>query len=461
MKILFSNTFNAYNRPQNKNGATNPNIGYNKGWKADTVSFTALKKSKLNEFDLACANKFSAPIEKFNSDKDFQNWAKNELDKKTALSQYKNTEPKVEEMVKKRLHDWQEFLSKNERYSENSTLSLVIFNSITKELKPNSHKLPPLLDEKVLAQTVDELKQKINDNPKTPFSFGKMYQNNLTINALETAANKIKTAGEGHWVVIPSKTHDPENFKDNVIILQNLSSEHWCTKHEKAEEELAEGDFCIYLKDNKPKACIWVDNYNEIREIQGETNNYKIPLDFFDEIKTLVDKNKLKGFEIDLEYAKIAKEEISEIKETFADDFKNKCYTNILEHLGYGVKVLDDGLLELESFQQPQHFTFDELGVDENALLKSIKKINGYAFFENCSATSLGNIESIGQSASFRYSEITDLGKLKTVGKDLSFVKSKVKNIDSLRDVGGLVTVNTKLNLDFSNVRTEKGFSYW
>lgn len=42
----------------------------------DTVSFGAMKKKEFEGIDLAVVQKFKAPIEKFNSNIDLQNWAK-------------------------------------------------------------------------------------------------------------------------------------------------------------------------------------------------------------------------------------------------------------------------------------------------------------------------------------------------------------------------------------------------
>ena len=41
----------------------------------DTISFGAMRKKEFNGIDLAVIQKFKAPIEKFNSNEDLQNWA--------------------------------------------------------------------------------------------------------------------------------------------------------------------------------------------------------------------------------------------------------------------------------------------------------------------------------------------------------------------------------------------------
>ena len=45
----------------------------------DTVSFSSMKKSQFSGIDLMVVNKFKAPIEKFNSNEDFQKWCKDKL----------------------------------------------------------------------------------------------------------------------------------------------------------------------------------------------------------------------------------------------------------------------------------------------------------------------------------------------------------------------------------------------
>ena len=64
----------------NKVNQTNPkkqNINYPKfkPLAYDTISFGAMKKTMFDGIDLAVIQKFSAPIEKFNSNEDLQDWA--------------------------------------------------------------------------------------------------------------------------------------------------------------------------------------------------------------------------------------------------------------------------------------------------------------------------------------------------------------------------------------------------
>ena len=47
----------------------------------DSISFSSMKKTCFSGIDLITINKFKAPIEKFNSNDDFQKWCDDKLDK--------------------------------------------------------------------------------------------------------------------------------------------------------------------------------------------------------------------------------------------------------------------------------------------------------------------------------------------------------------------------------------------
>ena len=49
--------------------------------KNQNPNFTAMKKSQFSGLDFFIVEKFKAPIEKFNTNKDFQTWAKTQFEK--------------------------------------------------------------------------------------------------------------------------------------------------------------------------------------------------------------------------------------------------------------------------------------------------------------------------------------------------------------------------------------------
>lgn len=239
----------------------------------DTVSFGAMKKKQFEGVDFAVVEKFKAPIEKFNSNDDLQNWAG---DKANAIAN-KNFGGRQNETKFQRkaiLKEWTDYVF-NENDAYKNTTALLILNAITKDLEPDNDNIPPVLNKGVLADCIYEIDKNTKSDPKYRFDLNKMYQNKLRAFYMDdTDTNTGETATK--WIVIPSKVHDPENFEANVEKLKALSYKTWCTKSNNAEPYLAKGDFHVYLENGKPKLEVRFVG-DEIQEIQGEQNNNKIP----------------------------------------------------------------------------------------------------------------------------------------------------------------------------------------
>ena len=104
--------FNKFGRiGLNKNTIkNNGNFRLNKTLSCDTVSFSAMKKAEFSGIDLFVVNKFKAPVEKFNSNEDLQNWCKEKIDeirKKDLATSFQNAV--VEVLVKKTMKAVREF----------------------------------------------------------------------------------------------------------------------------------------------------------------------------------------------------------------------------------------------------------------------------------------------------------------------------------------------------------------
>ena len=272
----------------NKIGLSFCNIGFNRNnikktanfrlnkLNCDTVSFSSLKKSKFSGIDLMVVNKFKAPIEKFNTNEDFQNWCKEKVEneiisKKEEIVKSCDSQAKLQK--DKILSDWIDYVMvENAAYSP--AIQLLILSSITSDLSYESNHLSPSLDKRVLADTLAEISENSKNDRNYNCNFDKLYRNKL-FTGVVCENNSFDNTLTG-WITIPSKTNDPDNFEDNVKKLQTLSHDSWCTKTYNARPYLAEGDFHIYLDNGKPKLGVrFVED--EIAEIQGEKNNSKSP----------------------------------------------------------------------------------------------------------------------------------------------------------------------------------------
>lgn len=247
-------------------------------------SFGAMKKSMFKGIDLAVVEKFKAPIEKFDTNADLQHWAESKFDL-VCHHDYGGRTMSTSYQRQNAVEEWQSALN---RGSYSPTERYLIINGVTKGLKPNEDTMCMAHNKSVLDDTLTELKNKLEDNPKEQFDFGKMYKSHLR--QLYSAGEKIDE-NTTKWVVIPSKINDAENFNDNVKRLQSLSHDNWCTKEKGADLYLRDGDFHIYFEKGKPKIALrFVDD--EIREIQGVNNDRIIQPEYIEIMeKHLKDNN--------------------------------------------------------------------------------------------------------------------------------------------------------------------------
>ena len=376
--------------------------------KYDTVSFGAMKKSAFKGIDLIVVQKFQAPIEKFKSNDDLQNWA-GEQAKAIADKNFGGHYERTKIQRKLILKEWSDYIF-NENDAYTNTAALLILNAITKDLKPDNDNIPPVLNKGVLADCIYEIAENTKNDPKYQFDLNKMYQNKLRafyIDDIETDTGETATK----WVVIPSKEHDPDNFEANVEKLKALSYKSWCTKSFNAEPYLAKGDFHIYIENGKPKLGVRFVK-DKIQEIQGEKNNNRIPLDYIDVIEKHISENNLKltiDIQSKIKSAEKSKKEIPKIKNDLKDIIKNNDIKRIYRYFGISAKERNDGYLRISEFKQPsKDYTFKDLGIDENKLLENVKVIKGNADLRNSNLKSLKNLKYIGRDAYLKSSQRKD-----------------------------------------------------
>lgn len=411
----------------------------------DTVSFGAMKKREFTGVDLFVVNQFKAPIEKFNTNSDFQNWCQNESEK---IENRDYTGRKQETGIKRRkiLKRWKDYLYAT--YS--SAAALLAFNSISKTSKQNNDALPPELHTGALSDTIEEIEQKTDKNSLFQCDFNKMYAKKLEKHLLNT-----DTSNMTGWVEIPSQMHDPDNFKDNILKLQTLSCKTWCTKQSLAARHLKTEDFHIYLENGKPKVSISVKN-GEICEIQGVLNNWEVPLQYLSEIEKHIEKT---SFDIDkkmqekLNNAHLAVIKLEKAKDDLKGAISNNDTKTIYEYFGINTEENNDGTLSISEYRQPDiSFTYNDLGIDENVLLEKTSIINGNANFYGSNATDLGAVKWIERSADFRNSKFTSLNNLKSIGKDADLRYSNIKDLGALEEVGANIYFCNSPVVDLKNL---------
>lgn len=398
--------------------------------KQDTVSFGAMKKSKFSDIDLVVVNKFKAPIEKFNSNNDFQKWCLDKIENEYKLKNYSARQEKTTEERNVILSDWINYLDGIDKY--NNAEKLLIIDGITTNLKLKNDSIPPLFNENVLDDTIFEIKQKSKENKNYQIDFNKLYSNNLK--------NKLLNNIDTGWLEIPSKIKDPDNFESNLDKLITLSHKNWCTKSTKADEYLSKGDFHIYLDKGIPKIGVRFIN-DEVIEFQGERNNGRVPFSYLDILGEHIKDYILSNEKItEIQNAVETKKEIENFEEKLGKPIKNTTFEELLTTLDMFEKYDNDGFLILKSYSQPsEKFFWSDIEIDENKLLKNAKEIKGNANFSNSTVKEFSNLTKIGGNADFRFSNIENLGSLKEINGNANFQFSNVSDLGQLQKIDGKI----------------------
>lgn len=246
------------------------------------TSFQAMKPNQFRGLDYATVRKFKAPVEKFNSNSDLQNWAGVMLQTLTDKT-YKSNTCHVDIGRRISINKWKDFLlTKGLNWTE--TKKLITFSAMVQGLKENNDKIPPIINEDILNKTFTTLESDLIKDKDLCFNFNKLYKKEL-----EKQLKKEIPENYTGWIVLPSKKHNQEDFINNTERLKLFSSPAWCIKNwHYAESYLERGDFHLYLEEGSPKLCIRF-SANEIVEIQGEKNNSTIPTQHLDLLKMYIE----------------------------------------------------------------------------------------------------------------------------------------------------------------------------
>ena len=420
-------------------------------------AFKAMKPSMFSGADYACVRKFKAPIEKFNTLKDLQMWAEERLHELL----HKDFSGRLQASTVQRnamISEWSKYLT-SECSTITSAFALIILSSILKELKHNNDNIPPVLNKRALAGSINDLNSILSADKNSQFDFSKIYQ--MNINKLYSES-LFKSNGSG-WIIIPSLKHDEKNFNKNIEKLKFYSADSWCTKSFNAETHLSKGDIHIYLENNRPLLCLrFVDD--KLFEIQNEKNNNIIALKYLDILERYIREH---GLELSITMEQSIKSAAE--KKSLAEKIRQEIGVNaiadndvyrIMDYLGFKPIYVDNGVVSIENYAQlnfPKNLTLEDIGISENKLFERIieirkdaffagtevtnlgklKKIKGSADFENSLVMSLGELEEIEGYANFANSLINTTGKLKRIGKWVDFEGAILETLGNLESIGG------------------------
>lgn len=398
-----------------------------------------ISKANLGEYALACANTYKTPLEKLKTEEGLKDWFKYRLGNTADISKYKRKNAKwYNEHLEPNLSEWHNYLQAGNFYNEKPEESLIIWDGITKELSENTNDMPPPFDEGILKYTLEQIKIKMQKDPKGIVNFNKQYWDNLflkyTKDLPDTCWIKIGESGLEEYI------NDKKQLNEDIKKVRALSRKNWCTRDCDAPSKLYEGPFYIYLENKKPKLGITSNHCSyrsAIGEIAGEKNNERLPVKYAKVIKDFIRENKFDN-ELTIEYFEELEAKIADIKTKFGKEIREGNYKNVLEYLGYEPKVLENGMLELHHFNQPEDFALSDIDIDEDDLFKHVGGIRGNAQFQFSEVTNLGNCKYINGEAHLNHSHVENLGDLE-YARVLSAAKpvsGKLKRVDIL-DIGG------------------------
>ena len=249
------------------------------------ISFGSMKKNRFSGIDYAVVEKFKAPIEKFNSNSDLQDWAEKKCDEIVA-SDFGGKDKETYFQRREEVRHWAKELNWDE--TKTGAEKLLILNGITKSLSPDDSTFVPVYNEAVLEESLNKIKSNLKSNPTLKFDFGEIYKKDLIRATLSENIRDINPV----WVHIPSRKEDRGNFMNNVQRLKILSSSHWCIKNDHAKDFLRDCDFDIYLEDYKPKIAIKSEE-GYVLELEDETNSRFIPKNYKKAVKNYIKEQNL------------------------------------------------------------------------------------------------------------------------------------------------------------------------
>ena len=176
---------------------------------------------------------------------------------------------------------WNYLTQEDDVYRENPAFMYSILKPMI-DSSPESAKngAPPLNSE-----ALSSIWEEINEQGVTHMNILKNYRK-ISSKLDSQGSEKVSTTGDGEWIKIPSKINDRENFKDNVSKLMRFSQgTGWCiAQSNRANDYLSQGDFWLYLIDNRAMVAIRLVGDNKVQEIRGHHNSPKNLEPFWQEV---------------------------------------------------------------------------------------------------------------------------------------------------------------------------------
>lgn len=186
-------------------------------------------------------------------------------------------------------NEWWNYMQDEEIYARNPAFQYSILKPIIDSSKSNKKNGAPPLNAEILAHIWDDINEKGVDQMNIPKKYKK-----LTVKAEKDRAKSEEGAlglpQDSNWIRIKGgpSVDSKQELDDNIKRLKSLSQgTGWCTGRGHAAIYLPDGDFYLYLKDDK--AVVAIRNVgNKVREIRGLNNSPKNLKPYWKEITSFL-----------------------------------------------------------------------------------------------------------------------------------------------------------------------------
>lgn len=437
---------------------------------SNALSFGALKKTHFSGIELCCVNQFRAPIEKFNSNEDFNQWANKKindiLNSKKLLTPPLKTNP-ILELKPKRVSEWIDAMcGEDSKYKDKPAYGLIVLKSVFKDLDYSMDLLPSTVDVETLDLTIAQIEEELKLNPKKTFDFDKLYKKNLSKKYIDEEKQKQGIPSDYQkpfWIKIPAQKNAPDEFEENVQRLKAMSSPFWCTKNDHKAKGVLQGfeggDFYICIRADEPKIGMRT-KWDGVFDVQGKFNDFYVPYKYYDVIEGKITEIGA-SITTDSPYSKYRNfaKQAQDIWSKIPDAIVKKDYKTIMDYFGYNPTVLEDGSFEVETFRgYPSCLKyFEKYGISEEEFVGLIKKVKGDVFFSSSNLKTPLNIEEVGGNLFVNEGEMTSLGKIKRIGGNLNIYDSKIDDLGELEEIGGSFTPGSAPLKNLGKLKVIKG----
>jgi hypothetical protein len=198
----------------------------------------------------------------------------------------KNLQDAINKPRERNFHAWWDYMTKeNDVYRRTPSFAYCMLEPMIHSSTPQDKRNVSSADPMAIAS----LYTKINSTGGTQnFNVLKVYRQELAESELARSNPRMKDDRSG-WIIIPSKSRDPENFEKNKEMLRDFSIPNgWCTASGLEDPYLSKGDFHLYLEEGSATVAIRCEGDRDIAEIQGP--HHVRPLDKWETILAHVEE---------------------------------------------------------------------------------------------------------------------------------------------------------------------------